>query len=100
MSLGYLFSPTTDQASQAAAGTVSPPQFGQQSLQTLSFRLPRITGAATADAMVGGGAPSGGVPGGFSPLLGDRPSAQGSTFSSAVLQSVLRTILGSGDTSA
>lgn len=84
MAFGYAFAPTSDQAAQAKAGTVSPPAGGQQSLTTLNFKLPSASGDVGAAAE---------VPGAISPLIGVQPSGGGS-LSSAVLQSVLRTVLG------
>lgn len=74
--LGYSFAPTFSNAELGKRGG-SPPASSQQALQTLSFRLkPRIAGA----------------PGSPTSLMGAGP--QGSPISSAVLESVLRTVLG------
>lgn len=75
MALGYAFSPTEAQAAEARSGQVSPPFGSQGSIRTLNYSLPKITGAA-----------------GISPLVSDQ--RQGSGISSAVLESVLRTVLG------
>ena len=69
--LGYSFAPTFDNAQQGQSGGVSSPQ---GALQTLNFRLPpRVSNSP-------------------SPLLTDQ---RRSTFGGSVLQSVLRTVLGS-----
>jgi hypothetical protein len=73
---GYVFSPTNANADRARRGEVTPTT-GQGPIQTLSYSLPKFKGA-----------------GGLSPLQGDKPSGA-SPFASAVLQSVLRTVLGS-----
>lgn len=78
MSLGYAFSPTTEQAAQAKHGQASPPFGSQGAIQTLNYSLPKVTGVAGASAL--------------SPMLGD--TQLGSGITSAVLQSVLRTVLG------
>jgi hypothetical protein len=71
---GATFAPTTENAqsrSGGGGGTYEAP------VQVLNFRLPQVTGAATANAI--------------SPLVGE---ARRPTFGSAVLESVFRTILG------
>jgi hypothetical protein len=73
--LGVSFSPTFDNAEQARRGQAGAGPAG--AIQTLNFRLPKFTGG-----------------GGLSPLQTDTPR---STFGGAVLQSVLRTILGVED---
>lgn len=75
--LGASFAPTFDNADLAKRGQVGG-QFPQGSLQVLNYRLPSVAGAA-------------GIPGSISPLLGDQRRGG---FGSAVLQSVLHTILG------
>jgi hypothetical protein len=74
--LGYSFAPNFDNAEQGRRGG-SPATTPQTPLQTLSFRLPKFKGAG----------------GGLSPLQG---TSAGSSLSRAVLESVLRTVLGSG----
>ncbi len=78
MPLGYAFSPTQAQADQAKAGQVSPPFGSQGAVKTLNFSLPKVTGAAGSSAL--------------SPLVGEQRRGPG--ISSAVLESVLRTVLG------
>lgn len=76
--LGYSFAPTFQNAEMGARGG-APPAQAQQALQTLSFRLkPRVAGA----------------PGSLSPLQGQ--DRAGSSIGQAVLESVLRTVLGAG----
>jgi hypothetical protein len=78
--IGYNFAPTFANAEFGKQGG-APPTSAQQALQTLSFRLgPRVAGA----------------PGGLSPLQGTAQA--GSSISSAVLASVLRTVLGADAT--
>ncbi len=75
--IGALFAPTFDNASEL--GRSGSPASAQSSLQTLNFQLkkPRVVGAAQN---------------GLSPQQGSQQA--GSSISSAVLQSVLRTVLG------
>lgn len=75
--LGYAFAPTFDAAEEGKYGG-SPAMTAQSPLQVLSYRLPKFKGAG----------------GGLSPLQGDMRSG---ALSSAVIESVLRTVLGSGD---
>lgn len=82
MSLGVSFAPTTDAANQPSSGVTSPSFGNASALKTLSFRLPSVTGAAG-----GGNAGSAGL----SPQVGQD---QRGSFASAVLESVLRTVLG------
>lgn len=77
-SLGYSFAPTFENAQQVRGGGAAGAQ-PQGAIQTLNFRLPSVTGAASSRAL--------------SPLVGDQQ--RGSSFGSAVLESVLRTVLGS-----
>lgn len=72
--LGYSFAPTQANADQAKA---SPPFGAQGAIKTLSYQLPKVTGAAG---------------GGLSPLVGSEQ--HGSGITSAVLQSVLRAVFG------
>lgn len=74
--LGYSFAPTFENAELGKRGG-APGDFPQGSLQVLNFRLPSVTGAPGSNAL--------------SPLTGDRPTGG---FGSAVLQSVLHTVLG------
>lgn len=70
--LGYSFAPTFENAQmepRRGAGNLP-----QGAIQTLNYRLPRVTSGA------------------ISPLVSDQPAKTG--FSSAVIESVLRTILG------
>jgi hypothetical protein len=70
--IGFAFAPTFENARmEPGRGAGSQPQ---GAVQTLNYRLPRVS------------------PGAISPLVGDRPAQGG--FSSAVIESVLRTILG------
>ncbi len=73
--LGISFSPTYENAQQSRGMPGATPQ---GSIKTLNFRLPRVTGAASANAI--------------SPLVGQ--DRRGSSFGGAVLQSVFRTVLG------
>lgn len=75
---GELFAPTSDNAQQirGSAASAAP----QGTIQTLNFRLPQVTGAAS-----------------MSPQY--RQEQAGSSFGGAVLQSVLRTVLGSDQAS-
>lgn len=75
--IGASFAPTFENADLAARGGVAG-SFPQGAIQILNYRLPTVGGAA-------------GVPGSISPLLGD---TRRGGFGSAVLQSVLHTILG------
>jgi hypothetical protein len=77
--VGYSFAPTFDNADMGRRGG-SPPASSQQALEVLNFNLkPKVAGAAM---------------GGFSPLVGQNQA--GSSIGQAVLQSVLRTVLGEG----
>lgn len=71
---GYSFEPTMESADRARRGGV-PGAAPQGAIQTLNFRLPRVTGAAS-----------------LSPLTGQ--DRVGTNFGGAVLQSVLKTVLG------
>lgn len=73
---GYTFAPTFENAEMGRRGG-SPGEFPQGSIQVLNFRLPRVAGAPGPNSV--------------SPLVGDRPTGG---FGSAVLQSVLQTVLG------
>lgn len=73
--IGYNFAPTFENAETGRRG--QPADQAQRAIQTLSFQLPKFAGAGRT---------------GVSPLQG-QPFA-GSPISQAVLQSVLRTILG------
>lgn len=73
--LGYSFAPTTANAEDGRRGG-SPPVQAQGALRTINYSLPRVAGAAS-----------------FSPLVGS--GSGGSPFSSAVLESVFRTVFGS-----
>lgn len=75
MSVGYSFAPTFDQAELGKRGGV-PPTRPQSSLQTLNYSLPSQTSAHA-----------------ISPKVGN--NQLGSSISSAVLQHVLQTVLGS-----
>lgn len=79
--LGVSFAPTFEGA-QSNSGSAAAAQ-PQGSIRTLNFRLPQVTGSASANAL--------------SPLVSEQ--AQGS-FGGAVLQSVLRTIFGADAGSA
>jgi len=83
MAIGYSFSPTTDNAEQARRGG-SPPYRQQEPLRTLHFELPRVEGTPPA--------------GSLSPLQGS--TRAGSSIGQAVLQSVLKTVLGADAASA
>lgn len=74
--LGYSFAPTGENAEQGKQGG-KPPQTSQSALQTINYRLPKVQGSAA-----------------ISPLISQDQA--GSPFSSAVIQSVLRTVLGPG----
>lgn len=78
MPLGYSFAPTSDQAAQAKGGQVSPPFGSQGAIKTLNYSLPKVTGAAGAASI--------------SPQV--TQNKYGSGITSAVLESVLRTVLG------
>lgn len=69
--IGYAFAPTFNNAQQARRNAQASAPAG--TIQTLNFRLPNVTNAP-------------------SPLITDQ--RMGSTFGGAVLQSVLRTVLG------
>lgn len=73
--IGYAFAPTTENAQERPRGGMDQ---SQRALQTLSFSLPTFAGAGRRK--------------GLSPLQGQ--SFAGSPMSQAVLQSVLRTVLG------
>jgi len=75
-SLGFSFVPNFENAAEQARSQsqVQP----QGAIKTLNFRLPRVTGSATANAL--------------SPLVTQEQA--GSNFGGAVLESVLRTVLG------
>lgn len=76
--LGYAFAPSFENAEMGRQGG-SPPTAPQGALQTINYQLPaRFAGA----------------PGGLSPLQGQDMAGQGRT--SAVIQSILRTVLGPG----
>lgn len=75
--IGYSFSPTFANAELGKRGG-SPATPSQDPIQVLNFRLPKVVGAPTSNAL--------------SPLQGD--TRHGSDFGGAVLQSVLRTVLG------
>lgn len=77
---GYSFEPNAENAERARMGG-APGAQPQGAIQTLNYRLPRVTGAA-----------------GLSPLVGQ--NKVGSSFGGAVLQSVLRTVLGAQQASA
>ena len=79
--IGYSFAPTFENAAQAKSTPGGTPQ---GAIQTLNFRLPRVTGAASAHAL--------------SPLVGQE--RVGANFGGAVLESVLRTVLGAEQASA
>src|SRR5688572_17472990 len=68
--IGYSFAPTFENAERRGVGPRP-----QGAIQTLNYRLPQVTGA----------------PSRLSPLVSDTPSMG---FGNAVIQSVLRTILG------
>lgn len=72
----FSFAPTFDNA-KIAGRTPSTSAAPQGAIQTFNFRLPKVTGAAGANAL--------------SPLQGDTPRA---SFGGAVLRSVLQTVLG------
>ena len=73
---GYTFAPTFANAEDGKRGG-TPPQQASGALRTLNYSLPRVAGAAS-----------------ISPLV-SQPGAGGALpFSNAVLQSVLKTILG------
>jgi hypothetical protein len=76
-SIGYSFAPSFDNADMGRRGA-SPAAAPQGALKTLNFRLPRVAGAATSNAI--------------SPLVTDE--RRGSPLAEAVLQSVMRTVLG------
>jgi hypothetical protein len=78
--LGYSFAPTFENAEQGRRGG-SPAVTSQDPLQVLSYRLPKWKGAA----------------GGLSPMQGTE--RVGSAISSAVLESVFRTVLGADSSS-
>lgn len=73
--IGYAFAPTAENAQERSRGGLDQ---SQRALQTLSFSLPSFAGAGRRK--------------GLSPLQGQ--SYAGSPISQAVLQSVLRTVLG------
>lgn len=75
--LGYSFSPTAAQADEAKRGATSPPFGSQGAIKTLSYQMPKFTGAASSAAI--------------SPLVGQESRGG---FSNAVIESVLRTVLG------
>lgn len=76
--LGYSFNPSFENAEMGRRGG-EPPVKAQQSLQTINYQLPaRVAGA----------------PGGLSPLQGQDQAGQ--SRMSAVIASVLRTVLGPG----
>lgn len=79
-SLGYSFAPTPENAEQGKTGG-TPPQTSQSALQTLNYRLPSFQGATRSARAI-------------SPLVSDTQA--GSNFGDAVIQSVLRTVLGPG----
>lgn len=72
---GYVFSPTFANADEGRRGG-SPPVAPQGPIRTINYSLPRVAGAAS-----------------FSPLVGSGDG--GTPFSSAVLESVFKTIFGS-----
>lgn len=74
---GYSFSPTQENAQLARTGQVAGAA-PQGAIKTLNFRLPAQVGRASARSI--------------SPLVGQQSA--GSGFGGAVLQSVLRTVLG------
>lgn len=78
--LGYSFSPTAANAEDGKRGG-NPPATSQSALQTLNFRLPTFTGATQSTRAI-------------SPLVSQNPV--GSNFGDAVIQSVLKTVLGPG----
>lgn len=80
MALGYSFAPTTDNADLGKRGG-QPPYRTQDPIRTLNFQLPQVTGANS-----------------ISPLAGQ--TRAGSSIGQAVLQSVLKTVLGADAASA
>lgn len=74
--IGYSFVPSFENAELGKRGG-SPPLQPQDAIQVLNFRLPRVVGAASANAI--------------SPLVGEERRGD---FGGAVFRSVLRTVFG------